>query len=383
MKNKWLLILGIICVAATLRAPLTAVGPIINVLKEQLHINDAVAGILTTIPLIIFGLVSPFVSRVVDRLGMAQSVLYAVLLLICGLLIRVSGGLTMLLIGTILIGIAIAFGNVTLPSYVKWAFPLQIGLMTGIYSATMNLTAGFGAGASYPLYEMTSLGYKLSLGFWLLFAVLAVIIWLPQLNDKNEVKNVHSRMVLRKSTLAWAMALMMGFQSMMFYTTVAWIPSIMMDRGLDPKTAGLYLMLNQFVQVPMTFLFPIIAGKLKDQRVLIVLISLLFIIGFSLLFTDHMMLAMIFAGLAGGSAFSMCMLCFALRARTKEGSIALSGFGQSGGYFIAAIGPFLMGYLHETTNNWTVGIILLIVMALGFLASGLYAGSDRVIEDEL
>jgi CP family cyanate transporter-like MFS transporter len=39
-------------------------------------------------------------------------------------------------------------------------------------------------------------------------------------------------------------ALTMGFQSMIFYTMVAWVPSILMDRGIDPNTAGYLLMLS-------------------------------------------------------------------------------------------------------------------------------------------
>ena len=79
----------------------------------------------------------------------------------------------------------------------------------------------------------------------------------------------------------------------MFYTVVAWVPSILVDRGLDPSTAGYLLMLNQFAQVPMTFTFPIIASKLKDQRILVIIITLLFIVGFSLFFTQSLVLLII------------------------------------------------------------------------------------------
>ncbi|WP_341777583.1 MFS transporter [Macrococcus brunensis] len=187
---------------------------------------------------------------------------------------------------------------------------------------------------------------------------------------------------MSRSKLAWMVAIMMGFQSMLFSTTAAWFPALMVDRGIDPKIAGFYLMLNQFAQVPMTFIFPVIAGKMKAQRILVVIVSSFFLIGYSLLFTDYALMAMIFAGLGSGSAFSICMLFCSLRARTKEGSIALSGFGQSVGYLIASIGPFMMGYLHDITDSWTSGIILLFVMVVIFMITGIYAGSNRVVEDE-
>ena len=131
-------------VASTLRAPLTAVGPVIDQIKDALSINNSVAGILTTIPLLIFGIVSPFVSKVSSRLTMSKTVFLSTILVIIALIVRVSGGFPIFILGTVLLGIGIAFGNVVLPSYVKWKFPLQIGLMTGLYSGTMNFTAGLG-----------------------------------------------------------------------------------------------------------------------------------------------------------------------------------------------------------------------------------------------
>lgn len=164
-KEIWLILFGMIFVAATLRAPLTSVGPVIELIKSDLEISNTLAGLLTTIPLIIFGFVSPFVSKIVTKLTMSSTILYALLILLVGLLLRVSGDIGLFIVGTILLGIAIAFGNVCLPSYVKWRFPLQIGLFTGVYSATMNFTAGLGGGLSYPLSEITPLGFRLSLSF--------------------------------------------------------------------------------------------------------------------------------------------------------------------------------------------------------------------------
>ncbi|NQD97393.1 MFS transporter, partial [Staphylococcus xylosus] len=176
----------------------------------------------------------------------------------------------------------------------------------------------------------------------------------------------------------------MGFQSMVFYTVVAWVPSILVDRGLDPSTAGYLLMLNQFSQVPMTFTFPIIASKLKDQRILVVIITVLFLVGFSLFFTQSLVLliiGIIIAGLAMGACFSLCMTFFSIRARTSDGSISLSGFGQSVGYLIAAVGPFLIGFLHDATESWDSGIIALIVMSALFFIFGYPAAKNRVVED--
>lgn len=393
VNDNWGVILAIVFIASTLRAPLTSVGPVVDEIKQVMEINNSVAGILTTIPLIIFAIVSPFVSKVTARLTMSRTILYSTMLLIVALYLRIAGDFTLFLIGTVILGIAIAFGNVVLPSYVKWYFPMQIGLATGIYSGTMNFTAGLGGGLSFPLSEITPLGFRLSLSFWILFAIIAIILWIPkarkgvQLEKATAIAEQQDRpkkVTITKSKLAWMVALTMGFQSMVFYTVVAWVPSILVDRGLDPSTAGYLLMLNQFSQVPMTFTFPIIASKLKDQRILVVIITVLFLVGFSLFFTQSLVLliiGIIIAGLAMGACFSLCMTFFSIRARTSDGSISLSGFGQSVGYLIAAVGPFLIGYLHDATESWDSGIIALIVMSVLFFIFGYPAAKNKVVED--
>lgn len=392
MNDAWLLVVAIVLVASTLRAPLTAVGPVVDQIKSALSISNSTAGILTTIPLLIFGIVSPFVSRISAKLTMSKTVLLSTIIVILALVIRISGGFPIFIIGTILLGIGIALGNVVLPSYVKWKFPLQVGLMTGLYSGTMNFTAGLGGGLSFPLSELG--GYRLSLAFWLIFAIIAIVLWLPQMHsgskqekavlEEIEQKDVRKFKITR-SKLAWTVALMMGFQSMIFYTVVAWVPSILVDRGLDQSTAGYLLMLNQFAQVPMTFIFPILASKMKNQKLLVTIVSALFIVGFLLFFSQSFFLlivGMILAGFGMGSGFSLCMTFFSIRARTSDGSIALSGFGQSIGYFVAAVGPFLVGLLHDTTGSWLSGIVSLVIMGILFYVFGLFSSHGEV-EDEL
>lgn len=393
-KDIWLILFGMIFVASTLRAPLTSVGPVIELIKSDLEISNSLAGFLTTIPLILFGFVSPIVSKIVTKLTMSSTILYALVILLIGLLLRVSGDIGLFIIGTILLGIAIAFGNVCLPSYVKWRFPLQIGLFTGVYSATMNFTAGLGGGLSYPLSEITPLGFRLSLSFWIVLTILAIIFWMPQVKSgkqqevqaTKEMQNKVQGPKIRMSTskLAWVVALTMAMQSMVFYTVIAWMPTILIDKGLSPTAAGYLLMLNQFSQVPMTFIFPIIASKMQNQKLLVTIVSMLFILGFSLLFSQSyivLIVGIIIAGFGMGAGFSLCMTFFSIRARTNAGSMSLSGFGQSVGYFIAAIGPFLIGFLHDLLGGWNIGIISLIIISVLFYIFALQAANDQYVED--
>lgn len=352
---------------------------------------------LTTIPLLMFAITSPLVSKLTARFTMSKTIFYAMITLMIGLCLRVVGGVELFLIGTLILGVAIAISNVVLPSFVKWAFPLHIGIMTSLYSGTMNFTAGLGGGLSVPLASMSQLGYRLSLVFWVVFAVIAFVLWIFKLREnvnleklsshehKSKTNTATGSVKVVNSKVAWLLALMMGFQSMIFYSVVTWVPSILMSRGLSPSLSGYLLMMNQFAQVPMTIVFPIIASKIKDQRLMILIISALFIVGFSLFFTHSivmLVLGMIILGLAMGAGFSLSMVFFSLRSRTHLGSIKLSGFGQSVGYLIAALGPFLIGYLYDVSGSWVTGICTLLLMAICFMIFGLGAAKDRVVEDE-
>lgn len=394
IKENWGIIIAIIFIASTLRAPLTSVGPVVSEITEVLKVSDSLAGSLITIPLIIFAIVSPLVSKITAHLTVSRTILLSTLLLSVALIVRVIGDINVFLLGTVLLGIGIAFGNVLLPSFVKWYFPTQIGIATGIYSATMHFTAGIGGGLSFPLSTISPLSFRISLSIWFVLAIIAIILWLPKAvhvfhiekaTKKQSPTISHCNTNVFKSKLSWMIAITMGFQSMIVYTVVAWVPSILMDRGIEPSTAGYLFMLNQFAQVPMTFIFPIIADKLKDQRVLVFIVSFLFFIGFSLLFTHSFILliiGVIVSGLAMGACFSLCMTFFSIRARTSDGSVSLSGFGQSLGYFIGAMGPVCVGFTYDASGGWQIGITSLLVMSLLFTVFGYFSAQNKVIEDE-
>ncbi|WP_414045003.1 CynX/NimT family MFS transporter [Macrococcus sp. 18KM445] len=380
----FLLLAGVIVVASTLRAPLTAIGPMISDIGHALSLPNAMLGMLTTIPLIMFGLISPFVARISRYLGMSMTLLISMLILLLGLFIRIIPNVYMLFTGTVLIGIGIAAGNVILPSFIKWRFPLQMGLMTGVFAATMNMTAGLGGGLSVPLSKINNGGYQYSLGFWIIFSVIGIVLWIPQLKFNPKLAVSEHRRPIYRSKLAIAIALMMGFQSMNFYSTVTWFPDILMSYGVDQQTAGYYLMLNQFAQLPMTFLMPIIAMKMQHQRPLVFMFTGLFLIGFSaLLFkqTTFIVIAMIATGLAGGAAFSLCMLFFSLRAKSTEDAIALSGFSQSIGYFVAAPGPMIMGYLHDMFNSHVPSFIMFFIITLTMFYFAYRSSENKYIFD--
>ena len=382
-----LFVLGIMLIAMTLRTPLTVVGPIIPSMRDGLGISNVLAGFLTTIPLLAFAIVSPFVAKIARTLSIERALFFALILLGAGILLRSVSDILGVIIGTFLIGVAIAFGNVLIPSYLKLRMPLQVGLMMGIYSVSMNISASVAAGTSYPLAE-TSVGGRGSLGFALIFVVLALLIWLPQLKFRASVQTpaTSQKLPLYKLPLAWAIACMMGMQSLLFYSSSAWFPAILMSQGISASDAGWLSSLMLFAQLPMTFFIPILASRAKLHVPITIAFSICYIVGFVGLYMEWTALApvwMICIGLAGGASFSLVMMLFTMRTESIYTSAELSGFAQSTGYLLAAIGPITFGWLHDITGSWHATCFGFIICAVVLFVSGLYGSRNVKIEQAM
>lgn len=383
-----LLILGIIFIGMNLRAPLTSVGPLVGIIHDDLGISNTLAGVLTTLPLLAFALVSPFAPKLAQRFDMKQVLLAALPILAMGIILRSVSGIGTLLLGTVLLGFAISICNVLLPSLIKQEFPTKIGLLTGIYSVAMNLCGAIASGISIPIASDLGLGWKGAIGCWAVLTFISLFVWLPQthylqkqisvvkLDSKNETVNVW------RSRLAWKVTLFMGLQSLMFYINIAWLPEILIERGLSSSSSGWMLSLLQFSLLPFTFIVPIISARMSNQRLLVMFTFLLLFVGYlGLMIGGNLLIPVwaIFIGIGGGSAFSLSMMFFSLRTQNTHQAAELSGMAQAIGYLFAAIGPTLFGLIHDITHNWTLPLFILVVAAVVLLIVGLGAGSNQSV----
>ncbi|WP_083446505.1 CynX/NimT family MFS transporter [Priestia koreensis] len=385
--GTWLLILGIIFIAMNLRAPITSVGPLVGLIRDNLHISNTLAGTITTVPLLAFALVSPFAPRLAKRFGMEAVLFVSLLVLTVGVILRSLSGTLTLFVGTVMLGLAIAIGNVLLPSIIKKEFPHKIGLMTGVYSVAMNLCAAVASGLSVPLASNLGWGWIGALGYWVVISFVSILVWMPQMRKRVKPqivkKSVKSEGNLLRSGLAWQVTFFMGLQSLIFYTIVAWLPEILIEQGLSSSAAGWTLSLLQFAVLPVTFLIPVFAGKMKSQSGLAAASGGLFVIAIlGLLYgsTSLTVLWVILLGVAGGSAFSLSMMFFGMRTTTAGEAASLSGMAQSIGYLLAAVGPTLFGLLHDTTHSWTAPLYMLVVASALILLCGIGAGRNKTIE---
>ena len=378
MSRPLKFLISLLVVAVCLRSAITGVGPLLTQLRADMGLSATVAGVLSSLPLLMFAVCAPL-ARLARNHGTERLLLAALLALLTGILLRPTGPLIALFAGTVLLAGGIAVANILLPVLVKQHFPTRIPALTTGYATVMGLSATLGSGLAAPLAAALPGGWRGSLLFWAVPVVVAIALWIP--HTRNDVHTVPasaepSPPLPWKSPLAWQVTGYMGLQSLVFYVTVAWYPTMLHDQGMAAATTGWMLTLYQAAALISGLAVPRLIHRSPDQRVLAVSIGALNAVG-SLgmwLWPSGIALWMVILGVGSGPALILALSFMGLRAATPRAVAALSLMGQALGYLVAAVGPVVFGFLHDLTGGWQAPMAFLVTAGLLLAACGYGAG---------
>jgi MFS transporter, CP family, cyanate transporter len=387
-----LLTVGIMVLAINLRAAITSLPPVFPELAAALHLSSASIALLAAIPVLCFGLFSGLAAPLSRGFGEERVLLAALLLLAVGLLLRGAAPGVFLFPGTVLAGGTIALMNVLLPSLVKRRRPQQAGLLIGAYLLMLGAGAVVASLIAVPVFRGAASAHpgsqwpvQLTLGLWALPAVAAAVVWLPQIRYHTKPGRRapdRNRTVMRRHALAWQVAAFMGLQSLNYYATLSWLPTLFQDRGVSAATAGGLLALMNGGNAITAMAMPMLAHRARDQRRIVAVTVLAVAAGLSgTLFapTSSAVAWTLLLGLGQGSSLGLAIFFTAARAPDPVTAASLSGFAQSAGYLVAATGPLTVGFLHHATGAWTVPVLALLGVAALQLWAGLLAGRARTL----
>uniref|UniRef100_UPI00064C6777 CynX/NimT family MFS transporter n=3 Tax=Pseudomonas TaxID=286 RepID=UPI00064C6777 len=356
IQRPWLLLLGLVLVALNLRPALSSMAPVLGQVSEGLGLNASQAGLLTTLPVLCLGLFAPLAPVLARRFGSERVILGILATLALGIVVRSSLGATGVFLGSLMAGASIGIIGVLLPGIVKRDFPQHAGTLTGVYTMALCLGAAMAAGATVPLAQHFDGSWALGLGFWMLPALLAMLVWLPQARQGHGLHKVAYRVRgLWRDPLAWQVTLYMGLQSSLAYIVFGWLPSILIGRGLSPTEAGLVLSGSVIVQLVSSLSAPWLATRGKDQRLAIVLVMLITLAGlFGCLYAPLSGLWgwAVVLGLGQGGTFALALTLIVLRSKDAHVAANLSSMAQGVGYTLASMGPFAVGLVHDLTGGW-------------------------------
>ncbi|MDQ0643248.1 MFS transporter [Microbacterium murale] len=384
-------VIALCLVAAMMRPAITAVGPLIGRMSADTGIPLALLGALSTIVLIMWAAASPFAHGIGRRLGLGGAVLAAMGVLGLGTAVRsIPGSTAWLWIGTALIGVALAVGNVLLPAIIKRDFPLRVPLMMSVYSAILGGAGAVASGLAVPIADLSGAvsgsGWRLSLlATGGLVIPLGLAAW--WFVRRREIRAMRASPFVReprtgvwRDSMAWLVAAYMGVQSTCFYVLVTWLASMSTDIGRSPLTAGFDVMVYQAFSIAGSLTIAVLMRG-RGAQITPALLPLVGMVGGAgiLVAPDAIGFWVMPLGLFSGSSLGVALTLIAQRARDHSISSALSGMSQSVGYGIAAIGPVLFGGVHAITGSWTASLVILLLTMITQGVIGIFAARDRFV----
>jgi len=400
--RRRIVVVGLLLAALNLRPAVTSLGPLLKEVRDDLGMSGTIAGLLTSMPaacFAVFGITAPRLAR---RFGPGAVVCTGLAAIATGLALRPFAGGTVAFLCASALGLAgIAVSNILMPVIVKGWFPDRVGSMTGLYSMGLSLGTASAAAATVPMTDALGGSWRAGLGVWAVLAGVAVVPWLFLARDRThrrteraaaptgpaeaETASGAAGARITRSPTAWAMAVFFGLQSTAAYITMGWMPQIFRDAGVSASTSGVLLAVIMAMGVPLAFVLPRVAARLRNQGVLAVVLGVCGLIGYAGLWLAPASGAWVWAVLLGvaNCAFPLALTMISMRARTSAGVVRLSAFAQSTGYLLSIPGPLLVGALYQHSGGWDAPLALMAGLMVPQIVTGLLAGRDRTLEDEI
>ncbi|GAA2152431.1 CynX/NimT family MFS transporter [Nocardioides koreensis] len=387
-RTSLVILTGLVLLSLNLRPAAVSVGPVLAEVRSSLGMSPAAAGLLTSLPVIgfaVFGALAPAAAR---RIGVHRVTLLALLAAVLGLLGRaVSDSEALFLVLSLVALGGMAMANVLLPSLVKLHFPDRIGRVTAIYTTALAVGLTGALLITVPLSQAAG-SWRWGLGAWAAVALLAALPWVGLVTHDRSLeptaRSIRSADVAR-TRLGVAMALFFGLQSLQAYSVFGWFAQLWRDNGYTAGQAGALVALVAAMSIPLSLWAPAAVARRTDQRAILLAIMACYPLGYvGLIIAPHgfAVPGAILVGI-GAVTFPIVLTLIGLRARTPQGTAALSGFTQSTGYLIAALGPFAMSALYDATGAWTAPLLMLTLLMVPQIALGLYVARPAAIEDQI
>jgi len=381
--------IAIVALAFNLRLAVSSVGVLLETVRAELGMSPTVAGILTTLPVVCFAVAGLGAGRFVRGLGLHRTTALALVCIAAGITARAitSSSVVFLLASTVtLVGMAV--GNVVLPPLTRTHFPDRVPLVSAVYGSALMTGAAVASISTVPITDAFD-SWRLGLGFWAALAIAALLPWLTLLRHDRHVgpPQAHTLGVasLLRSRFAWTFAVCFGAQAAQAYAQMGWYPAILVDAGISETRAGFMLGLLAAIGIPLTLTLPWLIARAGERAILPWAFATITIGGWTGALITPATATWLWTALLGlgGGSFTWCLTMIGRRARTTDGTTALSGFVQGVGYLIASIGPLGTGVVHDLTGSWTAPLLGLIALSALIGVCGAVVVRPTAVEDTL
>ena len=363
--------------AINLRPVLASVSPLVEQIRADLGISRALAGALTTIPVVCMGLGAFLVPGFANRVGTERAMVCAVAAIGVAAAARLAGTVEVLIASAFVAGVGIAVGQVLLPAIVRARYAGHGMLVTGMYSMSINVGAAVAAAATVPIAAAAG-SWTVGLAVWALPAAVALPVWLL-VAARREVAGAGAGPGPRgrlpwRSRRAWQMALFWAGSSALFLSVLAWAPSLYEDRGLTSEQAGFLLMVFTLVQPLMAIGTGVLARRKVDRRAplaVAMLVSAIGLMGLAVAPLAAPWLWVLLVGIGLGIEFPLMLSLFVDYAPDAASATGLSGMGFGVGYLLAALAPIGVGALRDASGSYEAPFLALAALSFALAVGAL------------
>ncbi|PIC77503.1 MFS transporter [Sporosarcina sp. P19] len=379
--SQGLLLFAIFIVALNLRPAITSIGPMLNIIRDDLLLSNTQVSLLTVIPVIcmgVFALLAPILNKAI---GLNKTMYWMLLLLAVATGMRYSvTSFSVLLLTAFSAGVAIAVIGPLLSALIKQYFPMHVAVVVGIYSFGMGMGATLSTGLTGVLYEKSS--YSFALAVWAVIAILGIIAWAVTAAHPIEVKQVTEQPVEKgknpwRSKQAWSFLIFFGLQTALFFSVLTYLVPIAVSHGMTLLQAGTLLSGMTIVQIFMNIGFPIVLQKFASRTPALVVILALGIVSIGLMWTADPLwfaIGVLVMGIPLGGLFPICLLMPMDATDTAEETNSWTAMMQTGGFIIGGILPLLIASLYDYTENHYVTLFVFLVLFVAMLVLALQIG---------
>jgi MFS transporter, CP family, cyanate transporter len=408
----WLLLGAVIAVGLNLRGPIVAVAPVLEDLQRDLGITETAAGLLTAAPVLCFAVISPLVAVIARRIGINRTVAVSLLVLAFAIAVRPWSGFGLMMAGTLLVGVAIAAGNVLLPVVVRRDFSARTEPVMSAATTSLLVSASIPAVFTVPLALL--MGWRAALAVWAALSVATLAFWWIATGRarRREAATVSTAATPHGppaagaggagvagreqpadvatgvtssawgSLAAWELGVFFGLQSLLFYATTAWLPTMLRAHGdLTAAAAGTALSLFQIFGIAGAIAAPLLIRRGSTRYPTVTTLAgmwLVFLVGVLVVPAAWPVLCTI-GGVAQGAGIAVAFSLIAVRSSSSDAARSVSAVVQTIGYFLGAAGPVVVGGIVGVTVGWTAPFSVLIVVSVMLGVVGVRSAAPRPI----
>jgi CP family cyanate transporter-like MFS transporter len=371
------LVCALFLASINLRPAISSIAPLLETMRKDLGINGALASLLTSIPVLCMGLFSPIAVKISNRWGLEKTLTWSLLLIGVGTILRYFAASSLLLLLTaFLAGVGIAITGPLLSGFIKRYFANRASSLVGIYSSAMVIGAALSSGLSVPIQHLFHDSWRASLASWAIFAIVALPVWwrLAVHASHSNSNSTASKYTSERVKLPWRnkrariITLLFGCMAVIFYSLTAWLAPAFESMGYDKAFAGGILTLFTFIQIPVSFVLPILIARFPKRMYWLLGCAIFQLAGLLVfMMNGNPWYCAMLLGIGAGGLFPIVLMLPLEETGDAETASAWAAMNQSGGYVIGSLGPIFVGWLHDATGSFVPafgGMVIVVVLMM-------------------